>query len=422
MRTANSLLALAAMNRSRTALLLIPLVCVAFAAGPIQAGTSEADVDTRPSPAEDEGANPLHIGIDRPQPGQVVGVGPPWVELRGWTGFGVVSGHDIVIVVDISGSTAAPSGIDVDEDGQVGHATRRFNRKSSDSGDSILSAELLGTRRLVRQLDVRRSRIGIVSFAGRPRIEAAISTPRDELARALDNLDGAFASGGTDLAGALQQAQAVLFDRSAGNLTDRHRTVLILSDGYPTVPSPKRRAERVALEAARLAAERGVRIHTFALGIGEPKDKQEDVFARIAGLAGGSLTRVARPGDVAYELPRIRLEGVETVEIENLTSGASGRAIRLFPDGSFDGFIRLVPGSNTLRVTAIAEEGSRAVLERRVHFELSADPVAAEARRRALLERLRERAAENAFARRAKGTPEASERELEIELEDDPDD
>ena len=54
--------------------------------------------------------------------------------------------------------------------------------------------------------------------------------------------------------------------------------------------------------------------------------------------------------------------------MENTTTGQSGRAIRTFPDGSFDGFVILADGVNRLRVTAIASDGRRATADRLVHF------------------------------------------------------
>jgi hypothetical protein len=57
------------------------------------------------------------------------------------------------------------------------------------------------------------------------------------------------------------------------------------------------------------------------------------------------------------------------VELQNATSGEPGRAVRLFPDGSFDGFAPLSSGKNELRLTAVSEGGARATVTRFVTFE-----------------------------------------------------
>jgi hypothetical protein len=146
----------------------------------------------------------------------------------------------------------------------------------------------------------------------------------------------------------------------------RRQTILILSDGYPTAPGSAETAAGEALKQAERARARGVRVYTLGLGIEEAAD--DDVYALIARNTGGEYRRLTAPGEVVRELPRIDLADVAGVRIENLTSGEPGQAVRVFPDGSFDGYVKLVAGENLLRVTAQGGEGGTASVDRTVHF------------------------------------------------------
>jgi hypothetical protein len=307
-----------------------------------------------------------------------------WLEVTGWAGVGVSVEHDIAVVVDVSGSTMVASGIDVDGDGRVGKQRKRidphksFNpaHYSSDTDDTVLAAELLATRKLVQVLDPDRSRIGLVSFSSGAEVHAPIGTAGEAMEAALDELAENFGSGMTNMALAIELALEAL-ERAGGEA--RRKTVLILSDGYPTAPGSGQVPNEAALLQAERAYSKDVIIHTFGLGL----DGVEagDVFAAIAKATGGRYLRLASPGEVVNELPHIDLAGVASIRLENVTTGAAGQAVRVFPDGSFDGYVQLAAGDNRLRVTAVSEAGSERSLERLVRFDPSAPRDAAEAER-----------------------------------------
>lgn len=365
----------------------------------------------------------------RPEDGARVAGPVGWVEVRGWAGVGNPVQHDVAIVVDVSGSTAIASGTDVDGDGKLGRkrrhieAWRTFNPRhySSDPGDTVLAAELLATRRLVELLDPDRTRIGLVAFSGGARILAPLGSEPARIDGVLTDLEEAFGSGATNLAAAIGRAAEVLLAGDASG-AERQKHLLILSDGWPTAPGSAVLAAQSALEAAQEAADAGIRIHTFALGLGDIGE--DDVYAKVAALTGGHYRRLDEPGAIVNELPRVDLAEVAAVEIENATSGTEGRAVRVRPDGSFDGFLLLAPGENRVRVTARGDAGGVRTDERRVRFEARAPRDAEEsaafqrrmAELRATLERRRietELVAEIEAARR-------QTRELEVEGEASP--
>ncbi len=305
------------------------------------------------------------------------------VEVTGRAGAGE-GAHDLVLAIDVSGSTATASGSDVDGDGRVGRRSkladdqwRSFNprRLSSDAGDSVLAAELAGATRLLETLDPH-TRVGIVTFAGDARPVVDLAASRSASLAALAELGEAFGSGSTNLADGLALALELL-EVAPSDGAPRQRSIAILSDGYPTEPSPAAAAEE-SVAAARRCAERGVRIHPFALGVAaEPLD----VFERVATVGRGRLVRLAKSAEIVDALPRVELADVAEIRVENRTSGAAARAVRLFADGSFDGFVSLVPGDNTLVVTARDAHGQERREERVVHFERREPADAAEAER-----------------------------------------
>jgi hypothetical protein len=300
-----------------------------------------------------------------------------WTAVEGWAGVGDPVNHDVVLVIDVSGSTAIASGVDIDGDGSVGRYNKRrenwrsFNARqlSSDPGDTVLAAELVASRRLVEVLDEGRTRIGIVSFSDGASILAPLGSDRAKIESALRQLDQAFGSGATDMGRAIDRgAEALLAGRTPG-APPRRMTLLVLSDGWPTAPVSEKMAAQAALDAAGQAAQSGIRIDAFGLGLESAGGNQTDVYALIAARTGGRYRPLAKPALVIDELPKIDLADVAGVELRNATTGAAGRAVRRRPDGSFDGFVLLAPGENKIRVTARDDAGASRSDERTVFFD-----------------------------------------------------
>jgi hypothetical protein len=365
----------------------VPPAEVSVAVGLEPAGEARvpAPEDLEPArEAEPRAPDRVWLEVGAPSEGERRSGRLDWVEVTGWAGVGVAVEHDIAVVVDVSGSTMVASGIDVDGDGRVGKQRKRidphksFNpaHYSSDTDDTVLAAELLATRKLVRVLDPDRSRIGLVSFSSGAQVHAPIGTRGEAMEAALDELAENFGSGMTNMALAIELALDAL-ERAGGEA--RRKTVLILSDGYPTAPGSGPVPNEAALLQAERAYSRDVIIHTFGLGLDGVEEG--DVFAAIAKTTGGRYLRLASPGEVVNELPHIDLAGVASIRLENVTTGAAGQAVRVFPDGSFDGYVQLAAGDNRIRATAVSEAGEERSLERLVRFDPSAPRDAAEAER-----------------------------------------
>jgi hypothetical protein len=141
------------------------------------------------------------------------------------------------------------------------------------------------------------------------------------------------------------------------------------------------------------------------------------VFAALAQRSGGRFERLAQAGDAIAALPQTDLVGLETLRIVNATTGRPARALRRFPDGRFDGFVELAPGTNRIRVEATASDGAHAASERTVARDAAhPDPAAAEA----LLRELRRRTREVELRAEMERTRRVRTLELEIRVEDEP--
>ncbi len=388
-----------------------------------------------PARAAAASAEQVWFELDAPAEGASAEGRVAWQEVEGWAGSQRSRAYDVALVIDTSGSTALASGADVDGDGKVGRARKRYDawrsfnprHLSSDPGDTVLAAELLATKALVELLDPGRTRIGLVTFADGAHPVAAVGSDRASFADRMEQLEGHFGSGMTNLAAAAHLATEMLLAASEGEPEPPQRVMLILSDGYPTFPGSAQSAARAALDEAAAAAEAGVRIYTFGLALGE--EQENDVFVEMAKRTGGHHVRLAEPAEIVRELPRIDLARVASLEIRNATTGEPGRAPRVFPDGSFDAYVRLAPGENVVAVTARGSAGGEARAERRVFFDRRepATPVEAagvaeeeERLRRALEVRSLETdlAARAARGKARERAPQEKELEVDVEEED----
>jgi Mg-chelatase subunit ChlD len=369
-----------------------------------------------------EPASPtVRILIESPQPGEPVRNEVHQAPIRG---NALAEGerpaeYDVMIVLDISGSTKAASGVDVDRDGEVGinpnfellpPGTYPEGTLSSDPGDTILAAEVAAADALIASLPQGgRVRIGIVSFSGemnpdtgrRKRFDQQdgwVEVPlTDNFAAARARLPSILARGpygGTNFAAGLRVAIVELAGLGGARSVPRaeaKKVILFLTDGLPTFPIGSGSTadpgdNEAALTAARLAHSAGITINTYALG---PSALNNPFAAtEIARITRGTFMPVQNPGDIVSFLQGTSFANVDDVVFTNLTTREVSYDIELLPDGSFSGFVPVREGTNRVRVTALASNGSSGSVDLDLVFEtagLSQRALALE------LERIRER-------------------------------
>lgn len=334
------------------------------------------------------------------------------------------AGYEIVIAIDVSGSTWQPAGIDVDDDGILGVPLGAPPAVySSDLGDTILAAEIQAVRILVSRLEpsLGPTRVGIVSFSGeqvrgegggayttRPpvRVESPLTDDFEQLSGVLDEILERGSYGGTNFFAAVERSVLELsgrWDAASDARPNTRKLVLLLTDGIPSPPRPGSSfadpARRVnALLATRGAHDEGIELHIYALG-GRADAFPLFVRSLLHGSAG-SFTRVREPGEAASFLRDLSFSALERVVIRNITTGASSPDVALTPDGHFSATVPVAPGRNEVLVTATTADGRERRREFAFDFANSKD-------RRRLLDVERERIRERQRWRK----------ELEIEAE-----
>jgi hypothetical protein len=237
----------------------------------------------------------VHLDIEYPPQDAVVGDSAcgVFVSGRALALQGELRHFDVVLVIDTSRSTVEPTGADINGNGIVGRSYLGrigsiFSAASTDPGDSILSAEVAAARQLLRGLDPRSTRVGVVSFAGDPpdsqgglftrgpRQPAITLEPlTDDYARverALDSIAARDPAGSTHMAAGVDQATVELMGLRGAlskNNPRSEKIVLFFTDGQPTLPyGPGFEADnvRAVLRAANRAQRARIRIHSFAIG------------------------------------------------------------------------------------------------------------------------------------------------------------
>ena len=369
----------------------------------------------------DASAQQVRILIESPAPGEAVRNEVHQAPIRG---NALAEGErpaefDVMIVLDISGSTKVASGVDVDADGEIGinpnlellpPGTYPAGTVSTDPGDTILAAEVAAADALIASLERGgRVRIGIVSFSGemnpdtgrRKRydqqdawVEVPLTADFEAVRGRLPAILARGPYGGTNFAAGLRVAIAELAGLHGARSAPRpqsKKVVLFLTDGVPTFPvgagsTADPGDTEAALAAARLAHSAGITVNTYALG----PNALTNPFAatEIARITRGTYMPVQNPGDIVSFLQGTSFANVDDVIFSNLTTREVSYDVSLAPDGSFSGFVPVREGANRVRVTALASNGLSGSIDLDLVFEtagLSERELALE------LERIRQR-------------------------------
>jgi Ca-activated chloride channel family protein len=194
------------------------------------------------------------------------------------------SGRDLMLAVDISGSMAIP---DLDPNG--GRATRLDVVKATGS-------------RFIEQREG--DRLGLILFGTQAYLQTPLTFDRKTVAGMLDEAEIGLAGKETAIGDAIGLAIKRL-----RNVPEGKRVLILLTDGANTA------GEVEPKQAARLAAEAGVRIYT--IGIGADQMMVPSVFGMrrvnpAADLDEGTLKAIAQETGGAYFRAR-DLEGLQHI-------------------------------------------------------------------------------------------------------------
>jgi hypothetical protein len=340
----------------------------------------------------DDAPTRVHLTIDFPADGAVVAdsICGVFVSGRAHALRGSRQRFDVMMVIDTSRSTIDPAGADINGNGRIGQQRLGrlgsiFGSGTTDSGDSILAAEVAAARHLLRGLDPRSTRVGLVVFAGDPggggwaygnRKAAYTMEPltRDysSIERALDDLLERDPEGNTHMAAGVDQATIELMGlRGATSTTDpkAEKIVFFFTDGQPTLPygaGMEADNVRAVLRAANRAHRGGVRIHSFAIG----PDALAGPIATVemASRTEGYFTPVRHPGDLVDLVEEVSFANLDEVAVTSRTTGEPAKPYRITADGAWAGLVRMVPGENRVHVRARADDGAETQKTLKVTF------------------------------------------------------
>lgn len=346
---------------------------------------------------------PVRILVDSPKPGEALRNKVHQAPIKG---SAVADGErpadfDVMLVLDVSGSTEWASGSDVDGDGELGFDPQlelvepgRYpeDMRSTDPGDTILAAEAKAAEALVGTLDPQRIRVGVISFSGEMNpqtgermtfdqqdawLEVPLTANFRRVDAAVRAVEARGPHGATNFAAGIRLAVRELAGLSGAKSKPRpgaKKVVLFLTDGLPTFPIGTGGVSdagdtEAALSAARLAHKAGIMVNTYALG---PNALTNPIAAtEIARITLGNYMPVRNPGDIVSFLQGVSFANIEDVVFTNLTTREVSYDVDLSPDGSFSGFVPVKEGKNRVRITALASDGSSGSVEIDLLFEKS---------------------------------------------------
>jgi hypothetical protein len=299
---------------------------------------------------------------------------------------------DVALVLDTSGSTAEPTGADINGNGVIG--ARQRGRISSlfggstDEGDSVMAAEVAAARQILRDFDPRTTRVAVVTFAGgdgeRETGPPALTRQplTNEYARVEHTLDfilRAEPHGQTHISGAVDHTTTELlglYGSRSEMIADSEKLVFFFTDGQPTLPfGPLAQSDntRAVRRSALRANKAGIRIHSFA--IGQEALAGPIASVELADMTGGSFIPVRHPGELSAVVDALNFANLEDVILRSETTGNPAEPFRVTADGSWGGFVKMVPGSNTVQISARSTDGVEAVKVLHVVHEPAAQPL-----------------------------------------------
>lgn len=359
-------------------------------------GDAEGDRASGPlfSSYEDD-ATQVHLEIDYPPDGSIVsdsacGV---FVAGRALALEGELRHFEVAVVIDTSRSTIDPSGADINGNGNIGRPRLGglgsiFGSGSTDAGDSILAAEIVAARQLLRGLDPRSTRVTLISFAGDPdggggygrRGQPAftlepLTTHYSRIEQGLDMILAREPAGATHMAAGVDRATIELLGlRGALSKPERNaeKVMLFFTDGQPTLPyGPGYEADnvRAVLRAANRAQRAKVRIHSFAIG----PDALDGPIATVemAARTDGFFTPVRHPGDLVDVIEQVSFANVSEILVRNTTTDEIAHPFRRTADGAWAGLVPARQGPNRVEVAASSTEGATA--RRGLNFRMVED-------------------------------------------------
>jgi hypothetical protein len=301
---------------------------------------------------------------------------------------------DLVVLLDVSLSTAHYAGVDFPDSGELPalYISPGANRSQPriwvgspaltiGSGappeynlrNSVFAAEIIASRRMLSQLDPKTTRVGVITFSDDARLRQPLTHDFDAVRKTLEEIYRSGPYGGTNMVEGIRLGiRELLGLGTSEQRRDAIKAQLLLTDGLPSLPVGEGNRStpedaHLAINAARMAGKAGIRVHVFGLGsevVGYPF-----AAAGIARGSGGTYVPLSRPADVLLAMESISAVDVHQLQITNRTTGEKATRTRLAADGFFGAAVPLTPGLNELEVFARSSDGSSNSAQLTVHYQ-----------------------------------------------------
>jgi hypothetical protein len=92
-------------------------------------------------------------------------------------------------------------------------------------------------------------------------------------------------------------------------------------------------------------------------------------------MTGGSFIPVRHPGELSAVVDALNFANLEDVILRSATTGNAADPFRMTADGSWGGFVKMVPGSNTVQISARSTDGVEATEVLHIVHEPAAQPL-----------------------------------------------
>ena len=346
-------------------------IAIAIAAAAAFAAPAVTDA-ANPGSATTSTGQPLNIRIDQPQDGATVPGGQA-LTVTGVVALGTLGaggGANVAYVVDNSGSTDTPKGLDCN--GSGGNDAADDINGDGASGDT-LDCEIAGVVALNNSIAGSGAAAGLVSFGSSAATADVSPAPGDQLAvrvaedgnnngqRDIEEATRSIDRGGSKLFTQKSSGVGTNFNVA---LTEMNKlfsgggVAFFLSDGQSKATT----GPGTPLDEAK---NKGIRINTYSVGTGSTGCDPGSGLREIADYTGGSCTAQPDPSKFAGSIsgaPPPQVAGIDRVELtmNGQTVAAAlqgGQFGGQFPAGA------LRSGANQVVATAFATDGTRAAAD-----------------------------------------------------------
>ncbi|MBW2313920.1 MAG: VWA domain-containing protein [Deltaproteobacteria bacterium] len=370
-------------NRSHPRMAVVLCLAATLVARAAESEEDRTLIEMEPARAAQEALAPIIAGppgsvaidLETPEDGTIF-VHEPIAHLWGRLDtLGRVGRVDAIALIDTSESTARYA--------ELRNRVRDRHRGRFDpwkKPPSVLDHEVRSVETLLRELDPRDTRVGVVTFAGgqddaaydraaNTRVEVPLTGRLEAVDAGLQRVIQRGAAGRTDMAAGVDRAVAELTGAGVSQPDAAAAKVIVFfTDGTPTLPyAESSENERAVFDAADRAAAAGVRIFSFAIG---PEALRRPIAAtEIARRTDGVYTPVRQPSQLAEAVTStVKFTGVGgELLVRNATLRANAIDLHVADDGIFGGIVPLQPGKNRIFIRAVAGNRNAEVM-RSVHY------------------------------------------------------